>query len=672
MPRVTLPAHPCDRQRQLAELLHADGRADEALALLDEIRTDHGSHLSIEDSLRLLTQVAAIGVDQGNLTAAEQTLGELGPSDRFDARNWESLQGTVRLYYLLDFEIVRARMELAKGSRSAAEQRVERALALLGASKREPLQQLQLLALQLSVFDQGSNEQRFVKTADRALALIESVRSSIDFHNQGPAWSSRTSDISNLVVSHYLERYETLQQPEDLERAFEILEEARARNLRDVRARLTSEQESGADESSRREVQRANQALIDALLREQSSEPFERRLAEAAEQYQLDNRAVRTTRPELPILDSDSIRKRLDTQTQVRVLFAGKSRSYILVLTRDSVNVIELPREDDLKSLIAESTGELKSRGEDLSHTRRLAKLLFPAESNVSRPARVLIESDGVLAAVPFSILLDLQAQGKVPPAVTVVPSLSEMFATESNSQLRPSPSKHRKELVIFSDPAFALNTEEGTNATWRAGLARLPYSQVEASSIAEYFRSDDVLNFTDKQATIGNITGEWARTARVLHIAAHGFGSTTDPFFVGLGLAKDSDDSGSGLLTTQHINTAHYENELIVLSACDTGQGQLLDGEGYMSVARSFLASGAKATLSTLWPVPDRANAQFMKQFYYALTQLRHDPAASLVYAQQEMKRDSLFHSPYYWGAFVLHVVDGRYRPMRTLTATR
>ena len=142
---------------------------------------------------------------------------------------------------------------------------------------------MQLLALQLSIFDQGSNEQRFAETADRALKLIESVRSSIDFHNQGPAWSSRTSDISNLVVSHYLERYETLQQPEDLERAFALLEGARARNLRDVRAGLTSERESDTEEESRREVQRANQALINALLLEQSSESFERRLAKAEE-----------------------------------------------------------------------------------------------------------------------------------------------------------------------------------------------------------------------------------------------------------------------------------------------------------------------------------------------------------------------------------------------------
>ena len=90
------------------------------------------------------------------------------------------------------------------------------------------------------------------------------------------------------------------------------------------------------------------------------------------------------------------------------------------------------------------------------------------------------------------------------------------------------------------------------------------------------------------------------------------------------------------------------------------------------MSVARAFLASGAKATLSTLWPVPDQANAEFMKEFYFALTQLNEDPSVALVYAQQRMKRSRQFGHPYYWGAFVLHVVDGRYRPVDPLSASR
>jgi len=150
-----------------------------------------------------------------------------------------------------------------------------------------------------------------------------------------------------------------------------------------------------------------------------------------------------------------------------------------------------------------------------------------------------------------------------------------------------------------------------------------------------------------------------------VLHIAAHGFGSPTDPFIAGLGLANDATNGDSGLFTTQHIGAVRYENELIVVSACESGQGQLLDGEGLMSVARAFLASGAKATVSTLWPVSDRANAEFMREFYYSLTQMRSDPAVALVYAQQKMKHSPQFGHPYFWGGFVLHVVDGNYQPI-------
>src|SRR5690606_24030905 len=114
-------------------------------------------------------------------------------------------------------------------------------------------------------------------------------------------------------------------------------------------------------------------------------------------------------------------------------------------------------------------------------------------------------------------------------------------------------------------------------------------------------------------------------------HIGTHGYSDPTARGMNGLVLAASPDDPASGLLTPDDLTLYHFDNELVVISGCETGQGLLLEGEGIMSLARAFLASGAKAALASLWPVSDRASALFMGRFYRALLQERATPAQAL-----------------------------------------
>src|SRR5690606_30300644 len=131
--------------------------------LLEDVRSRHGAQLSIEDRLRLATQLALIRLDLGDIRAAERALATLGPLERFDARHWSSLQVAIRLFYLLDLEIARARIDLARRSFASAGARVADALGWLGEGTREPLQQLQLLQLQLTILDRQGDEHGFAQ-----------------------------------------------------------------------------------------------------------------------------------------------------------------------------------------------------------------------------------------------------------------------------------------------------------------------------------------------------------------------------------------------------------------------------------------------------------------------------------------------------------------------------
>jgi CHAT domain-containing protein len=94
---------------------------------------------------------------------------------------------------------------------------------------------------------------------------------------------------------------------------------------------------------------------------------------------------------------------------------------------------------------------------------------------------------------------------------------------------------------------------------------------------------------------------------------------------------------------------------DLVTISACDTGRGRTIRGEGIQAFSRAFLAAGAASTVTSLWRVADEPTAAFMKQFYYALAR-GQTKSAALRSAKLELlhSRSALAH-PRYWAAFVL-----------------
>ena len=93
---------------------------------------------------------------------------------------------------------------------------------------------------------------------------------------------------------------------------------------------------------------------------------------------------------------------------------------------------------------------------------------------------------------------------------------------------------------------------------------------------------------------------------------------------------------------------------ELVVLSACQTGLGQEVRGEGLMGLTRAFLYAGAARVVVSLWSVNDRATADLMAGLYRRMLRDGHRPSAALREAQLEMRKQKRWQSPYYWAAFV------------------
>jgi CHAT domain-containing protein len=136
---------------------------------------------------------------------------------------------------------------------------------------------------------------------------------------------------------------------------------------------------------------------------------------------------------------------------------------------------------------------------------------------------------------------------------------------------------------------------------------------------------------------------------ARLLHFATHGELNESDPLASGLLLAPGGGDDGR--LEVREIFGLDLQAQLVVLSACETGLGQLSTGDELIGLQRAFLYAGTPAVVTTLWKVDDRASFVLMREFYGRLA--KADPARALQEAQRAALKE--FPHPFAWAAFGL-----------------
>jgi CHAT domain-containing protein len=140
-----------------------------------------------------------------------------------------------------------------------------------------------------------------------------------------------------------------------------------------------------------------------------------------------------------------------------------------------------------------------------------------------------------------------------------------------------------------------------------------------------------------------------------VIHLAVHGYASTTERNGSALVLLSDPAAGEDGFLQASEIVQLPLKSDLVILSACDTAIGPLEGEEGIAALSGAFLLAGARSVVSTLWSVDDTFSLFLMKQFYKHLA--AHEPAAvALTAAKRDMLRKyGAAAVPYYWAGYTL-----------------
>lgn len=206
---------------------------------------------------------------------------------------------------------------------------------------------------------------------------------------------------------------------------------------------------------------------------------------------------------------------------------------------------------------------------------------------------------------------------------------------------------------------AFTANSRGGDSSpTLRALITRegairpLPGTAREARSIATDFPKARVLE--GKEASEATISAQMGKF-RFVHFATHGLFNDADPLGSSLVLAAPpANAKDDGFLSAREIFDLDLHAEMVVLSACNTGQGERRDGEGVMGLTWALAAAGAKAQIVSGWAVNDDSTAKLMASFYARLKD-KEPRGSALRGAMQSLQSDPQTAHPFYWAPFFL-----------------
>ena len=282
----------------------------------------------------------------------------------------------------------------------------------------------------------------------------------------------------------------------------------------------------------------------------------------------------------------------------------------------------------------------------DLNAFRYLSEqLLAPLDYLDQR--RLILITDAYLRSLPFSVLPD-------PASNSPLLEHREIIYVDSIPTLDNTSWELPKRIAVVANPtlpAVASNVSVSLVRSAFGEIAPLPYAEEEAREI-NALAPETVKVLLGDQATLENVLHVEFWDSDVLHFATHGLTNTQLPELAGI-LLVDKDHQSTALRAID-LRQLTVTSSLVVLSACQSGIGQVIQGEGMFSLSRAFRAAGATSTISSLWRVEDRSTSILMKYFYEGILKQGFDPATALQSAQMQTMSDPRTRHPYYWAGFV------------------
>jgi len=555
------------------------------------------------------------------------------------------------------------------------------------------------------------------KDIEESLSLIETVRARSGSQQLRASYLAAQEDAYEFYVDLLMQLHAKDPAGGHDAEALQASERGRARSLLEMlnESHIDIDQGVSADLLKReREIRQAINAKAQRQIQlraqngnGQEIEAFDKEIRALEDEYQQVQVAIRKASPayaeltQPQPLDLKGTQQQLDPDTVLLEYSLGDERSYLWTVTQNSLKAYELPKRDQIQKLAQQvyesltARSVVKSLENSAQRQERIAQadqqfrqsaaelgqmILAPAAAELGTK-RLAVVADGPLQYVPFAAL-SVDRGGKeyrplvVDHEIVSIPSASSLAVQrQSLANRKPAP----KGLAVLADPVFSTSdvrfkddsrVKEASSASdtriiehtsggpaGQLTIRRLPFTRQEADQIMAVAPAGANFKALDFRASRSVATSGELSQYRYVHFATHGYLDTARSGLsaIVLSMVDDKGNPQDGFLRTHDIYNLKLSAELVVLSACETGLGKDVRGEGIEGLTRGFMYAGARRVVVSLWNVNDKATAALMQRLYVGTLRSNKTPAAALRAAQIELLRTRQWQSPYYWAAFVM-----------------
>lgn len=336
------------------------------------------------------------------------------------------------------------------------------------------------------------------------------------------------------------------------------------------------------------------------------------------------------------------------------VLTPSTTTCYLFVISRDKVGFLRHEWPDSPEKMILSFRNTIIRQEEGYVEAAQALyqTLLAPALPWLTDAEKIAVVPDGVLGLMPFELMVDpARSTPSDPHFVLETFQVRYLFSSRQGIESRRVSYTRRNGEVVVLAPAFEQGIVRPQNMLQKDSVFLPPLlgNQKELTTLRRRYAGRF---FPGRQAKKGLL--RTADGSSVLHISTHALIDDQFPAFSHL-LLHDKNGGKHVPLYAYELLERRLNTELVVLSACNTGVGQIQEGQGVASLARAFAFAGSADLVVSLWPVRDDTTPVIMRHFYDNL-----ESGLSKPEALRQAKLTFLNHTrgeaahPYYWGTFI------------------
>lgn len=457
---------------------------------------------------------------------------------------------------------------------------------------------------------------------------------------------------ANLIIANLNESAElgTLDLPDSLY----FLKGALAKNIAYLEAQLYQEKE-------------VNQGRDSSRIQNYENELFQYRQSEAELNANLSETfpAYHRFRVDKEYVSLAEVRSDLLKEGQVLFHYQLTKSSLVLMkISRQGVEIESKNIDEEFHQKLGDFIELLQDRRSSVKDYLALGNYLAPhlgiTKENLRDASELLIIPDGGLGLLAFEALV-LESTGtekSFSELDYLLKNVNVSYANSATLLALQSRQPAVSELKVAAFAPWASEAEEEVAiARERNELADLIWTKKEVGNISSVFDTDVYLSKKATEEQFKQAVSNYA----IVHVASHGLINNEAPLYSKLVFAsEDLDSLNDGNLLTRELYAMRAPADMVVLSACNSGSGDVAYGEGIISMANGFFYAGSKSVVMTLWLANDQSTERLMNSFYSNLAEGQTKTTAlSMAKIQYLNEADDLQSHPYFWAHFVVNGDD-------------